>query len=403
MTQRYKVKITWKIKDSCNLFYIKTVLEGDIGQHSLGKKVTFEPIMRSEQYRDETETKPSRLRQVISLAFIAAGCFFGYRAISSEPVASQASRQVRQVMPSAATTPKYHTSNIEDLRVGDWVLSGNPEVTDHERETFEEIDPGSWRKLELRMEKRDGGRLDLVLLRPVEWVNSVRAKAGGNVHLDLPELGAEGNARIVSIGPSPDIVPAPSTACQLVTGTFAHSSGEILDIRVEGLEKPIGVTANHPFYSEDAKTFVPAGKLSPGELLRQANGRSSRVIQITKRTTPEPVFNLEVNGEHTYHISKTALLVHNNSAEEPFKHSLPDKAWSKKAPKQVTPGTKRLDHYRYNERTGKIERSVVEYDDYGRQIKRIDFTDHGYPESHKVPHIHKIKYDAQFPNGRYID
>ena len=267
--------------------------------------------MRSEQYRDETEAKPSRLRQVISLAFIAVGCFFGYRAISSEPVASEASRQV---MPPAATAPKYHTSNIEDLRVGDWVLSGNPEVTDHERETFEEVDPGSWRKLDLRMEKRDGGRLDLVLLRPVEWVNSVGAKAGGKIHLDLPELGAEGNARIVSIGPSPDIGPAPSTACQLVTGTFAHSSGEILDIRVEGLDEPIGVTANHPFYSEDAKTFVPAGKLSPGELLRQANGRSSRVIQITKRTTPEPVFNLEVNGEHTYHISKTALLVHNNSA-----------------------------------------------------------------------------------------
>ena len=219
----------------------------------------------------------------------------------------------------AATAPadksRFVTADIEDLRVGDWVLSGNPEVTDHERETFEEVDPGSWRKLDLRMEKRDGGHLELVLLRPVEWVNSVGAKAGGNVHLDLPELGAEGNARVVSIGPCPEIGPAPSAACQLVTGTFAHSSGEILDIRVEGLEKPIGVTANHPFYSEDAKTFVPAGKLSPGELLRQANGQPARVTQITKRTTPAPVFNLEVNGEHTYHISKTALLVHNSCAE----------------------------------------------------------------------------------------
>jgi hypothetical protein len=88
------------------------------------------------------------------LAFIAVGCFFGYQAFSGQPVAFQASRQV---MPQAATTPKYLTSNIEDLRVGEWVLSGNPEVSDHERETFEEVDPATWRKLEFRMEKRDGG------------------------------------------------------------------------------------------------------------------------------------------------------------------------------------------------------------------------------------------------------
>jgi len=33
---------------------------------------------------------------------------------------------------------------------------------------------------------------------------------------------------------------------------------------------------------------------------------------------------------------------------------------------------------RYNPATGKLEESAIEYDQYGRQIKRTDYTNHGY-------------------------
>jgi len=70
--------------------------------------------------------------------------------------------------------PQYVTSNIEDLRVGDWVLAHNPELTDEEceavEEDAEESGPEDWRTVSLRMTKPDGGRLDVTLLRPVEWL-----------------------------------------------------------------------------------------------------------------------------------------------------------------------------------------------------------------------------------------
>ena len=84
------------------------------------------------------------------------------------------------------------------------------------------------------------------------------------------------------------------------------------------------------------------------------------------------------------------------------KRDLPDEAWDKKAPKQVEPGTKRVEHRRYNPKTGKYEPSTVEYDEYGRQIRRTDSTDHGFPADHENPHTHRYEYNERYPFGREI-
>ncbi|EJE3221915.1 RHS domain-containing protein [Salmonella enterica] len=80
---------------------------------------------------------------------------------------------------------------------------------------------------------------------------------------------------------------------------------------------------------------------------------------------------------------------------------LPDEAWHKNAPNQVTPGTKELEHYKYNPKTGELEYSTVKYDEYGRQVERIDYTDHGYgdpssPDYHSNPHIHTHEYAREY-------
>lgn len=87
---------------------------------------------------------------------------------------------------------------------------------------------------------------------------------------------------------------------------------------------------------------------------------------------------------------------------------LPDEAWHKNAPNQVTPGTKELEHYKYNPKTGELEYSTVKYDEYGRQVERIDYTDHGYgdpasPDYHSTPHTHTYEYGPGYsPKGKEI-
>ena len=80
--------------------------------------------------------------------------------------------------------------------------------------------------------------------------------------------------------------------------------------------------------------------------------------------------------------------------------SIPDKVFSGNALKQVTPGTKSINHSRYNPKTGKLEKSRVHYDKFGRQSGRTDYTDHGFPKNHTNPHHHKTNYGKEFPYGK---
>ncbi len=98
---------------------------------------------------------------------------------------------------------------------------------------------------------------------------------------------------------------------EVVTGTFKHSSGDILDIQIESEPKPIGTTGNHPWWSEDRQKFVEASELKPGETLRTASGKLTLIVSIIPRANAETVYNLEVNREHVYYVGENGLLVHN--------------------------------------------------------------------------------------------
>ncbi|MBL7987022.1 MAG: hypothetical protein JNJ94_03050, partial [Chlorobi bacterium] len=78
----------------------------------------------------------------------------------------------------------------------------------------------------------------------------------------------------------------------------------------------------------------------------------------------------------------------------------PNSAWTKDAPKQVTPGTKTIEHQKYNPRTGEVEQSTVHYDQYGRQVGRTDHTNHGYPANHTTPHHHVTTYGHGTSHGQ---
>jgi hypothetical protein len=194
------------------------------------------------------------------------------------------------------------------------------------------------------MQKQHGGTLDIVLLRPLAWLAEqvdefdqlARADSHSSalghavwsgqdhagvqldsdvgqdtcrIHLALPELGAVGPAEVLAIEPCPSLASGPG---RTVTGTFAHAAADVLDLEIEGLDTPLGCTANHPFWSADRQDFVPAGSLTIGEHLRTESGTLRQVTRITpRRGPPVAVFNLEVDAEHVYYVSTAGVLVHN--------------------------------------------------------------------------------------------
>ncbi len=92
--------------------------------------------------------------------------------------------------------------------------------------------------------------------------------------------------------------------------------------------------------------------------------------------------------------------IHNKKETDLF---LLDEFYDKNLPRQVSPGTKYLPKY---DEFGNVKQ-IKMYDDYGREIGYVDFTNHGYGnidslDYHTVPHWHERVYDAINPDGMKI-
>ncbi len=197
---------------------------------------------------------------------------------------------------------------IEQIQVGDRVLAESP--TGEEDTAFgSEIIPSDWRKLTLRAPKRDGTTAEVVLLRPLTWLNEQHGEVGGTVFISVPECGIDGNARVLAIEPCPEFA---AGAGRVVTGTFRHRAARTLDLTIAGESQPIGCTGNHPFWSETRQDFVRADSLQPGEILRTPTGLTT-VVSASIVPGETFVYNLEVHGAHVYHVGASGVLVHNGN------------------------------------------------------------------------------------------
>lgn len=199
--------------------------------------------------------------------------------------------------------------NIEEIQIGDRVLAWNPELTEEEHAVADPV-ADDWNRIDLAIVKSDGYRLDISLLRPRAWIAEQQAEVGKSIHLDLPELNQYGDAQVLAIGPCPDIKPGPG---RVVIGTFRHTSGDTIDVRVKDLDDPIGATQDHPFWSEDRQAFVDARELRVGEHVKTHSGQITEIESITSRGPPEPVYNLEIHAENVYYVSDIGVLVHNST------------------------------------------------------------------------------------------
>ena len=160
------------------------------------------------------------------------------------------------------------------------------------------------------IDKPNGDRADIRLIRSVDWIETHNAKVGGEIFLDLPHMGARGFAHVMAIEPCP---PLGQGAGRIVTGTFCHTSGEVYDLKLESESNAIGVTSTHPFWSLDRNAWVSAIDLKIGETLKTLSG-TTVVESRSKREEPETVYNIEVEGDHVYRVGESGVLVHNQSA-----------------------------------------------------------------------------------------
>jgi hypothetical protein len=212
----------------------------------------------------------------------------------------------------ATQSGKYITCEIRNLPVVTWILAENPETEGNLGIDYSLLDPANLCILRIRMVKPDGSLLHIQTLQTLLEMEDSKATQGSYIDLDYPELGISGQGEILEIQPCPRIPPRPSAKHCLVTTKFEHEAATVVDLHIEGMPDGIGVTTNHPFWSEDRQEFVQAGNLHVGETLLTAADTTTHVDAITQRRGRHTVYNLEVDGEHVYYVSASGVLVHNS-------------------------------------------------------------------------------------------
>jgi hypothetical protein len=276
----------------------------------------------------------SALAAMVSVCGLLAGilCFWQsdvWTGGSTEALASATAT-------ATASAPQLTTRPIEQIRPGMRVLAENPEL--HQPVPDRQIDPNETRLLQLIQNKPDGSAVEIATLvdrtqlwslaltrLAVEGSSSLKQPPvqadnkdllnqlldGHSLDLNLPEFGVNGPATVVSVQPCPDIEPRSGDDRRLVTSTFRHLAANVVELELSGSAAPLGLTANHPFWSEDRQAFVPAGELRPDERLRKADGGGVRVAAVRPVPGRQTVYNFEVDAEHVYYVGADGVLVHN--------------------------------------------------------------------------------------------
>ncbi|AXX32291.1 hypothetical protein APASM_4926 [Actinosynnema pretiosum subsp. pretiosum] len=107
------------------------------------------------------------------------------------------------------------------------------------------------------------------------------------------------------------------TAGHEVVATFVHSDeGDMTRLVVRGADNKSGTidaTSWHPVWLDAEDSFVNIGELEVGDRLTSVDGTSSEVVEVLRYTKFEPVYDLTVEGVHTYYVfaGVRSILVHN--------------------------------------------------------------------------------------------
>ena len=77
----------------------------------------------------------------------------------------------------------------------------------------------------------------------------------------------------------------------------------------DGAVETITGTTIHPVWSVDRQEWVPLAELAQGERFQGLDGLAV-VLSVTLSRVSQPVYNIEVHGEHVYQVGERGMLVH---------------------------------------------------------------------------------------------
>ncbi|WP_345033016.1 polymorphic toxin-type HINT domain-containing protein [Kutzneria kofuensis] len=96
----------------------------------------------------------------------------------------------------------------------------------------------------------------------------------------------------------------------------------LVDVSVvdsDGDRSSVTATSNHPFWVDSSESWTDAGDLKAGENLHTDDGRSVTVVGLRAHDETTRVYNLTVDGLHTYYVATgdAHVLVHNSGCFDP--------------------------------------------------------------------------------------
>ncbi len=172
-----------------------------------------------------------------------------------------------------------------------------------------------WRFADLVLEKPDRSKARIQVARPLWWFEATEAKVGSKIDLSIHEAGIDGIAEVLHIGPCTVDSRENKPGIQVVIGKIEHENAVVWDLIFNGdTAKPLGVTANHPLFSQDRNDWVPAGELKTNEQVRTIRS-TAKLTEKTQRPGRHKVYNMEVHRSHSYYVSQFAILAHNTGLD----------------------------------------------------------------------------------------
>ncbi|PHQ33165.1 polymorphic toxin-type HINT domain-containing protein [Rhodopirellula bahusiensis] len=198
---------------------------------------------------------------------------------------------------------------IAEVPLGSRIDSKNPEAFGAEN-PIPDAHESTWRLLSAEIEREDGARIEVELLRPLTWIEEQGFQAGAHLYLQLEELNVAGWATIRSIESCP---PLSDGHGNLVTGRFVTRGATNLVEATFSDGTILNGTSIHPVWSLDRLEWVPLGELEIDEQVHSNDGP----LQLVSRAfhhQPTDVYNVEVDCEHVYRVGDAGILVHNTCA-----------------------------------------------------------------------------------------
>ncbi len=200
---------------------------------------------------------------------------------------------------------------IDALRVGDRVLAAGEDAS-QVRATS--VEPQAWVVARLVAPVADdiGSLLRVTLLRPRAWFEALGAHVAGWMPLVVQEFGISTLAWVEGLDPAPAIATGPG---RVVLMTTQRVAADVMRLRVPSVGETLDATRGHRLYSADRHQWISLADLRAGEAIQAGtSGAAVSVYGEEDHRTSAMVYNIEVEGAHSYQVGSARLWSHNAGA-----------------------------------------------------------------------------------------